>query len=214
MQKAASHSKETAFNLEDGLEHKQYYDDWASSYDTEFAEAEGYVYPAAVASRFFELAANGDAPVADIGCGTGLVGLEFSGSAFEIDGFDISPGMLKEAERKGAFRRLTEFDLLDGKGLPAAAYGGLVSCGTFTLGHLGPDGLENSLVLARPGALCIIGINALHFEQDGFYEMFRRLRLERRTTAPDFEMAQIYSSAHDASELVNWAKLAIFRKLR
>ncbi|MDE0305879.1 MAG: methyltransferase domain-containing protein [Albidovulum sp.] len=213
MKKASEHRRETAYTLETGPEHRRYYDGWAPSYDTKFADAEGYVYPAAVASRFLEIADAGDSPVADIGCGTGLVGTKFKGAAFEIDGFDISPGMIREAEKKGVYGKLVELDLLDRKDLPVDKYGGLVSCGTFTLGHLGPDGLMNSLVLAKRGALCVFGINARHFEQAGFEEFLRRLCREGRTTAPQIETVRIYDSTTDDADLVNLAKLAIFRTL-
>jgi len=42
----------------------------------------------------------------DLGCGTGLVGECFKDIVAEIDGVDLSPGMLEEARRKQIYSRL------------------------------------------------------------------------------------------------------------
>ncbi len=211
MSEPNARSREGAYELENGSEHRRFYDDWAPSYDIEFARAEGYVYPEAVAARFLESANPGDDPVADIGCGTGLLGEALSGSPHAVDGFDISPGMLRQTARKRVYGKLEELDLLDRESRPIASYGGLVSCGTFTIGHLGPAGMENSLALARPGALCVFGINARHFEAAGFKEFFCSLYREGRATEAEFDTVQIYSSERALSDSVNLAKIAVFR---
>ena len=204
------HSKDDAYRLADLESHKRYYDEWAESYDLTFADESGYMYPEIVANRFLELAGPEDTPVADLGCGTGLAGLAFAGTGLLIDGFDVSEGMLKQAEAKGVYRRLQTTDLTKRSGLPHRIYGGLISCGTFTLGHLGPADLETSLIMARRKALCLIGINAKHFEERGFGALLNKLEAKGDINCLRVEVEQIFSDG-DMSDNINVAKLAIFR---
>jgi len=50
----------------------------------------------------------------DIGCGTGLSGLEFRGVAKELIGVDVSPQMLEKAEEKNIYDDLVVDDVCDG----------------------------------------------------------------------------------------------------
>ncbi|MCP3939696.1 MAG: class I SAM-dependent methyltransferase [Actinomycetia bacterium] len=146
---------------------------WADTYDSGFIEANDYVYHrqiAAVFCRDFE----GDT-VLDVGCGTGVVGVELCSLGVSvIDGIDISRAMLAKAAEKtqGArkvYRMLVEADLTQTIDIADNTYEGLVSAGTFTHGHLGPDSLHELIRVASPGARAAIGINASHFEDHGFH---------------------------------------------
>ena len=204
------HNRDDAYRLTDVESHRSYYDEWADSYDSGFADEEGYIYPETLARRYIDLADPSDTPVADLGCGTGLAGAAFAGSGFSVDGFDVSEGMLEQAKAKGVYRNLRIADLTRRTGLPRGEYGGLISCGTFTLGHLGPADLETSLVMARSGALCLIGINVKHYEDRGFGETFRSLAASGCIVGFRIEDAEIYRGG-DVSDTVNVARLAIFR---
>ena len=204
--------RDTAYSLGDPAAHRRHYDDWAPSYDDDFAGSVGYVYPANLAECFLEFAEPGDQPAADLGCGTGLIGERLSGRGFEIDGFDISPGMLEVAAEKGVYRQLLTADLTSPRGLKTGGYGSLLSCGTFTLGHLGPDELDNALTMARPGALCVIGINLRHFREAGFKEFFDCRSAEQTLDVRQFRDVGIYSD-EDPSKEVNLARMAVFRTL-
>lgn len=203
-------SKESAYALEDSRDHRRFYDGWAESYDSGFAEVEGYHYPRLISELFLDHAGEVDSPVIDLGCGTGLAGLHFAGTDFVLDGFDISPGMLDVARSKDVYRKLRVVDLNDSNEDMNGQYGGLISCGTFTLGHLGPEALERSLSLGRGGALCVIGINARHFQEAGFFACMERLAREEVITSPEIQELPIYQDA-DYSLLDNIAKALIFR---
>lgn len=204
------HNKDDAYRLTDVESHRVYYDEWADNYDSGFADKEGYIYPETVARRYIDLAGPDDSPVADLGCGTGLAGKAFAGSGLSIDGFDVSEGMLGQARAKGVYRNLSIADLTRRTGLPRGEYGGLISCGTFTLGHLGPADLETSLVMARGGALCVIGINAQHFTERGFGDVLRSLEATGGIVDFRIEDADIYRGGEEGDS-VNVARLAIFR---
>jgi SAM-dependent methyltransferase len=58
----------------------------------------------------------------DLACGTGRIGAWLKGrTAAELDGVDLTPGMLDVARGKGLYRALRVADVA-GTGLPAAAY--------------------------------------------------------------------------------------------
>ena len=62
----------------------------------------------------------GFAHAVDLGCGTGLMGERLRPLAAYLEGYDISAAMLKQAEAKGVYDRLTRADL-QSLSLPAHA---------------------------------------------------------------------------------------------
>ena len=134
-----------AYAVDGPDENRKLYARWASSYDETFIERQGYRYHSRVARIFAEH--GGVGPVLDVGCGTGAVGVELANlGVAPIDGVDISSEMLSEARRKTAsegpvYRDLIEADLTSATSLRTSSYSGLISAGTFTHGHLGPQTL-------------------------------------------------------------------------
>ena len=166
-----------AYAVETPDDNRRLYAAWAGAYEDEFVAAEAYVYHRQVAEIFCASGAPIEGAVLDVGCGTGIVGVELRRLGVSvIDGADISPEMLAEAGKKSVYRRLIEADLTGRADLPDDAYAGLVSAGTFTHGHLGPDALDELLRIARPGARAAIGINSAHFEALGFRRKLDQLR--------------------------------------
>ena len=64
---------ENAYKLSTPEDNEEYYNAFASTYDLEFADELGWHYPAAIAEIYREAGTTIDLPIADIGCGTGLV---------------------------------------------------------------------------------------------------------------------------------------------
>lgn len=156
-----------AYALSGAEDARRLYADWADTYDAAFAEANDYRPPGVVARLFAE--AGGTGPVLDAGAGTGLGGLALAAHGIgPVDAVDLSPEMLAVAERKRVYRALVEGDLLARLPIADGAYAGVVSAGTFTLGHVGPAGFDELLRVAAPGALLVISVNARAFESDGF----------------------------------------------
>ena len=106
-----------------------------------FAASKGYDYPRLIAEYFVGRVSPDQSPVLDIGCGTGLVGVSLrkEGWSSELTGVDISQGMLEVAGRKKVYQKLICADLSDTLQLPQSHFGGMISAGTFTHGHLGPE---------------------------------------------------------------------------
>lgn len=159
---------ENAYLIRDPADNLRYYAGVASRYDSDFGEGLGWDYPRLIAEAYREAAGPGDRPVADIGCGTGAVAAALALPAEAIHGMDISPEMLAIARGKGLYAQLFEVDLTGSLAALACGYGAVLSAGTFTHGHLGPEVLRSLLGIARPGALFVIGVNKAHFAARGF----------------------------------------------
>ncbi len=155
-----------AYALSSTDEVKQLYRTWAHSYDAGFGDAQGYRLPYAVALAF--VAAGGQGPVLDVGAGTGLLAEQLVQMGVgPIDALDLSEEMLGVADMKGIYERLIAADVTK----PIAinrVYKGIVSAGTFTFGHVGPEAISNLLNVAEQGAVFALSVNLQHYEASGF----------------------------------------------
>ena len=173
---------EAAYSVESPGDNRRLYAAWATSYEADFIAAHRYVYHQRVAEIFVDRAVGCSGPVLDVGCGTGIVGAELTRLGVgTIDGIDISPEMLIEAGRKAhgdrlVYRHLIEADLTDHVPIASDTYDGIVSAGTFTHGHLGPEAIDELLRVGAPGARCVIGVNSDHFGRLGFAPRLDELR--------------------------------------
>lgn len=122
---------------------QELYAQWASTYDRDLLETQNYVAPSIVAEIALKFLNNREeCSILDAGCGTGLVGkyLQLPGAPpLKIDGIDISPAMLREAQLTGVYRSLILGDLTQEIAKPDETYDIVTCVGTFTRGHIGPD---------------------------------------------------------------------------
>lgn len=117
------------YNLDGEDAVRDYYDDWAASYDDEISE-NGYATPRRCAEALASCASDLSAPLLDMGCGTGLSGLAFRAAGFTaIDGTDLSPGMIERAEKRGAYRDLFMSSDLGGRVYDMVAAVGVIGPG-------------------------------------------------------------------------------------
>ncbi len=134
------------------------YDKWAETYDAEMAQA-GYRHPTICLALLSRHLPQGSAPLLDAGAGTGLIGewLQIMGYP-QVEALDISAGMLKVAEKKGCYSALHVLAL--GGTLPFAgnSFGGVISAGVFTSGHVGAEGLDELIRITRPGGVIVLTV--------------------------------------------------------
>lgn len=155
-----------AYALQTPEDNVRLYARWAKSYEAGFVAENDYILHLAVAEAFAEI---GRGPVLDIGAGTGLCGATLRALRIgPIDGTDISAEMLEQACGKGVYRETFTGDIIAGLDVPDGAYAGIVSSGTFTHGHVGPEGLDEVVRLLAPGGQAVASINSAHFEAQGF----------------------------------------------
>lgn len=189
---------ENAYKLATPGDNAAYYDAFAPTYDSDFVAQMGYQYPKAIADAYHRHATPDDTPIADVGCGTGLVAAELALPNTAVDGMDISSEMLAIAGQKSLYRALTMVDLT-GPLIPNT-YGAVLSSGTFTHGHLDPAPLRGLLDIARSGALFIIGVNQRHFEVQNFAAVLDAMVADGAITTVNRDVVKIYGKdGHDHS---------------
>ncbi len=160
-----------AYNLTDANtpeQTKALYDAWAEHYDTELMDEQHYVMPARAAAALAAHLADRDAAVLDIGCGTGLSGAALVEQGFaNLDGCDLSPGMLARARELNIYGRLFEADLtkppLD---VPDYKYDAVTVVGAFSFAHVPVSAMDDILRTVRPGGYFLITTND-HYYGEG-----------------------------------------------
>lgn len=188
---------DSAYALETPEDNLRLYRDWAETYDADFVEATTYRFPEVVTRTYLEL--GGGWPCLDVGCGTGVLAEHLPLDAM-VDGIDMSPEMLAVARRKGHYRHLIEANLKEPLRLPDASYAGIVSSGTFTHGHVGPEALPELVRILVPGALAVITVRPQVWHDTGFDEVFGTLIADGLTTAPHRAEEHIYADPNRAPE--------------
>ena len=215
-------SETPKFNVDDAYSIKtpsdsvRLYGEWADTYDADFVASSGYVVYLRVAEILLRQRSLIDGAVLDVGCGTGIVGVCLREGGIEIiDGVDILLPMLTEAGKKKSndgvpvYRNLIAADLTQSLAVPDSQYAGLISAGTFTHGHLGPETLDELWRVAAPGAFCAIGVRDTHFESMNFGQKLSVDVARGAITEPDVVEVDMYSTETDNPAHANDKTLVI-----
>lgn len=143
----------------------QLYDDWAKTYDNDVINGEEYKAPPLIAETIHKHLAPSDkkgdlispsVKILDAGCGTGLVGVYLAKlGAKQVDGIDLSPGMLDIARNTGAYNKLERADLTQPIDALTGAYDVTTCVGTFTAGHVGPQCFDELVRVTKTNGLIV-----------------------------------------------------------
>jgi predicted TPR repeat methyltransferase len=178
------------YSATDPHELQERYDAWASEYDADL-EALAYRAPEAGAEQCHRVAGS-EASVLDAGCGTGLVGGHLAALGVgRLVGFDLSAEMLRRAHERGVYDELHQGSLLDPLPFEAGRFDAVVSVGTFTFGHVGPEALVGLPVVVRPDGFVVMTFRDDVMRDMGFDREAERLErdgvwtlVERSEAAP------------------------------
>ena len=198
-----------AYDIHGPDDARKLYGDWAETYDQSFGAAWGYVAPREIA-RLYLAESHGDVPVRDIGAGTGLVAEHLGG--LTADAIDITPQMLAVAEGKGLYRTHILGDLTQPLEMPDDTYGGVISCGTFTHGHVGPECLPELIRVTRKGALFVCGTIPQVLDGAGFGSALATLVAKSVIEPVRFTEIAIYDGA-DHPHAKDRGLVMVFRTL-
>ncbi|MEM6662945.1 MAG: class I SAM-dependent methyltransferase [Pseudomonadota bacterium] len=183
-----------AYTIEGPEDAQRLYGAWAESYDDRFGADWGYIAPREIAGLYRSAMTDADVPILDIGAGTGLVGEHLSD--LTVDAFDITPEMLAIARGKGIYRDLIQGDLTKSLDLADDSYGGVISSGTFTHGHVGPECLPELLRTVRPGGLFCCGTIAPVLDGAAFGSVLAQMVAKGTIDPVRFAEIEIYDKSH------------------
>jgi predicted TPR repeat methyltransferase len=120
---------------------KELFDGYSDEFEEHLTDELGYRTPVALYA-LFSRTLSGKSSVEtglDLGCGTGLAGLEFGKLVTRFEGIDLSPEMLKHARRKGVYSELHEGDVVDFLNTTTKCYDLFVACDVLVyIGDLDP----------------------------------------------------------------------------
>ncbi len=156
---------------------REAYDNWADDFDQQLDGELGYQGWDLIVSNIAGRLA-GDALILDAGAGTGLLGAALAKAGYRnIDGNDLSQGMLAKARALGVYRKLDIAVLGEALAPADDTYDAVLSSGVFTPGHAPPESFFELIRITRPGGL--IGFTMRDDERpEGFIPMFERLESE------------------------------------
>ena len=136
------------------VDSKLLYDEWANDYDNDLINEYGYIAPKLTVDKFKALVLKKNLKIIDVGCGTGLVGQALYENGYKnIDGYDISPEMLKIAKQSKFYKELKQIDLNDKPTNLSKTYDVLICVGSFGYGALEPIAIRHLIGLVKSGGL-------------------------------------------------------------
>ncbi|KAF4966592.1 hypothetical protein FSARC_5756 [Fusarium sarcochroum] len=160
------------------------YDEWAKNYNQD-VEKEEYVAPQLASEELVKRLGSqniAEAKILDAGCGTGLVG-EFlvKLGAKEIDGIDLSPGMLEVAERTGVYKSLSVANLAERLEISSQTYDAVICVGTMTEGHVGPEAFDEFIRVTKQGGFIVSTIRESVWKTKGYEDKVHALNEAGKT---------------------------------
>jgi len=165
-----------AYSLEDENSMVDFYKKWAADYDRQMLDELGYESPTRVARLLNDFLPDLTASVLDIGCGTGLTcTLLYEKGYSRLDGIDLSPDMVRVAAERHIYRELIVGDVNLTLDRDDASYDAVISSGTFTHGHVGPEPLDEIFRILKPGGILACTVHHDLWESMGFREKFESL---------------------------------------
>jgi len=152
------------------------YDDWAASYDADML-ATGYAHPAVICGLTSRYVSDTSAPILDAGVGTGNIGQLLSILGFtNLQGLDMSQGMLARARARGVYTSLHQGVLGQALDFPTGRFSCVVSTGTFTTGHAPASGFDELTRILKPGGILIFTVGEPVWKPAGFADKLEGLR--------------------------------------
>ena len=200
-----------AYSVKTPEDNIKLYKVWASSYDDDFAKKNDYRSPVLISNYYDKYSNKNDVPVLDVGAGTGLIAEVMNKkNTIDIDAIDISPEMLESAKSKNCYNKLIEADLTKNLDIDNNYYGAIVSAGTFTHGHIGPNALDELLRVTKPSGLFVITIHSKVYVNQNLEQKFQDIN--EQITDLTFHEEQAYGNNPDKDHGNDTVFITVFRK--
>ena len=200
-----------AYSVKTPEDNIKLYKVWASSYDDDFAKKNDYRSPVLISNYYDKYSNKNDVPVLDVGAGTGLIAEVMNKkNTIDIDAIDISPEMLESAKSKNCYNKLIEADLTKNLDIDNNYYGAIVSAGTFTHGHIGPNALDELLRVTKTSGLFVITIHSKVYVNQNFEQKFQDIN--EQITDLTFHEEKAYGNNPDKDHGNDTVFITVFRK--
>ena len=158
-----------AYSLENAKATEAFYRDWAKSYDEDIME-NGYETPRRCAKILAQYADDLNAPLLDIGCGTGLSGMAFAAEGFTNQyGNDLSKDMITIAKNRDIYNDIQLVDLNNPLDFDKGHYRYIAAVGVIAVGHAPASTITDVIGKLDKGGLFVFSLNDPTLEE-GSYE--------------------------------------------
>ena len=128
----------------------------------------------------------------------------------QIDIIDISKEMLDQAEQKKNYEKIIVADLNQKLKIADNIYGAILSAGTFTHGHIGPNALDELLRVTKPSGLFVITIHSKVYVNQNFEQKFQDIN--EQITDLTFHEEKAYGNNPDKDHGNDTVFITVFRK--
>ena len=191
--KGPSKFVDAAYHLDDEASMVEFYRKWAADYDHQMLDELGYISPTKIAQQLSENLPDTRSAVFDVGCGTGLTCVYLADKGYtNLDGIDLSPDMVRVARERGIYRELLVGDVNHRLERDSESYDAVISSGTFTHGHVGPEPIEEIFRILKPGGILACTIHQDLWESMGFESKLESLVAAGTAQQVSREMGSYY----------------------
>ncbi|MGH8477401.1 MAG: class I SAM-dependent DNA methyltransferase [Methylococcales bacterium] len=154
------------------------YDEWASEYDGDLVNQGG---PAEAVEMLLKHVPSRQAKILDAGCGTGVVGQLLAQNGYRnLEGLDLSAGMLDEARKKQCYSALTQQALGDPLDFPTGIFDAVLSVGVFVRGHAPASSFDELIRITKPGGTILFTLRPEFYAGTDFKAKLSALTHEGR----------------------------------
>ncbi len=151
------------------------YKEWAPAYDHDNDNLLGTVSQPLSVQIFKEYIEDKSLRIIDVGCGTGLVGVELEKGGFSnFDGIDISQEMIDIAKQRG-YSKLFIGSLNVSLPCEDNEYDAALCVGVFTHGHAGSNRLDELVRIVKPRGIICFTVNEGVYDSYGFDSRIKNL---------------------------------------
>ena len=153
------------------------YQKWATLYDKDNDDELGTVSQSNSVQIFQRYVKDKTKNIIDVGCGTGLVGLQLKKLGYKnFDGIDISKEMIDIAIDRG-YESLLLGNLNESLPVDSNKYEAAICVGVFTHGHVGPSRLKELARVVKPEGIICFTVNEDVYESYGFDDAIKSLEV-------------------------------------
>jgi predicted TPR repeat methyltransferase len=141
---------------------------YASKFDTSLVKKLDYTIPKSLSKMILTNTTDSSlGAILDLGCGTGLTGVELRDLSRNLEGLDLSNAMLEEARQKYVYDRLTHTDLIEYLSITELDFDYFVSTDVFI--YVGNLYDVFRLIKSRNKRAGKLAFSTEHTDKEGFF---------------------------------------------